>query len=189
MADDHECDSAAQLAAAQRDVLLPTIALLVSAIRLEDRAEQAAAIQSGRGLQLPDAVWRMIGLGPAAVGSVKVNNNLHRLLLTALNVGPLASYWARLLPMIQPQVVLDIEVVCTDHAILAAVVDYWLDWDWHVSQSQQLQALNAAAEQHRQLAQQIDWIKLAVQSVDQAPSSALLDALQQYLNRHRPHVH
>lgn len=189
MSDDQQVDSAAQLAAAQRDVLLPTIALLVSAIRLQDTAVQAAGIQSGCGLQLSDAVWRMIGLHAADAGSVKVNHNLHRLLLTTSSTAPLASYWTRLFPVIQPQLVLDVELVRTDHAVLTAVVDYWLDWDWQVSPSQQLQALNTAAEQHRQLAQQIDWLKLAAKSVDPASSSALLDALQHYLNRNRPQVH
>lgn len=137
MTNNQRRDYAAELAAAERDIFFPAVALLASAAVFEDRDEQAASIKSVRGFKLCDAALNGTIMHAAAMTYIKVRDTL-RSWLTKFSS-------ARQDAASDP----------AEHAAFASMFDYWLDLDWHVSERERIDALTKADGEDHKLADHI----------------------------------
>jgi hypothetical protein len=176
-------DQALTLNDREFSILLPTLALVSGA---NSRAMELGGGfrwgENGWQLHWPDEVAQGFGLRPSHVHKDIGQNDAFKVLFEPL-VTERPNYWSTLFDLTAPALVISYEASSDEPPIIAPKDEEWLHWPWQVSDDEKIAALEKAIAAHEDLADQVDWVALAMRAGTNGPRSILFKNVTDYLQK------
>lgn len=170
-----------ELEVAEFAVLLPTQALFVSALSAGEPERHGYSVDDGLHIMLPERVWRTLGFCPSPEAPVKNSTDTYRLLFDPASDNLAGTVWDVLFSETKPQIVMEFIVDHDAGRPVVSISDSWLEWPWWIASDERLEHLTSAQQAYDELADSVDWPKLAEQSATVGPKSALFDAVAKHV--------
>lgn len=170
-----------KLEVAEFVVLLPTQALFVCALSAGKPERHGYSVEDGLHIILPERVRRTLGFAPCPAAPVKNSTDTYRLLFDLASDNAAGTYWDLLFSETRPQIVMEFFVGNDEWRPFVSISDSWLEWPWWIARDERLEHLTSAQQAYEELAESVDWPKLAEQSATVGPKSALFDAVAKHL--------
>lgn len=163
------------------EILIPALALISCA---NSRAMELGGGfgwgENGWQLSWPDEVAQGFGLRPSQSRKYKGEIDVFKVLFEPF-VTERLSIWSNLFHLTAPALVISYKASSDEPPTISPTDEEWLHWPWYVSEEKKLAALDKAIASYEELAESVDWPKLAEQSATIGPKFALFEGVAKHL--------